>query len=265
MCRPACGIPGVCLALAVVIPVKEADKTVSEPVPKVGSRISLWSRYGNWIIAAAIGIPFFIIDKFVRDISQNPAIHSRAVDSFFLPVHIFGMGWGYGVVIMLLVVFGLLYRRSRPLIVGGELLTGLIAGGILARAFKMSIGRLRPWDSLSPFSFFKDGYSFYSGDVSAAFIFATIISKEYPRQNLRFIGINRALPIIPILSYSTAVLVALQRLYGNKHWASDVYYGAIAGCAVGLLCIYFRRKIGLRQLDNDMDKSPGLTIRSGRS
>jgi membrane-associated phospholipid phosphatase len=260
--QPVCGIPSACLALAVIIPVKEADKTISEPIRKVDSRISLWSRYGHWVVAVAIGIPFFIIDQLVRDIGQNPAIHSRTADSFFLPVHIFGMGWGYAVVIMLLVGYGIAYKRSRPFVIGGELLSGLIAGGILARGFKMSVGRLRPWDSVSPFNFFKDGYSFYSGDVSAAFIFATIISKEYPRQNLSFVGINRDLPLVPILSYSVAILVALQRLYSNKHWVSDVYYGAIAGCAVGLLGICFRRKIGLRQLDNDMKKSPGLIIRS---
>jgi membrane-associated phospholipid phosphatase len=125
--------------------------------------------------------------------------------------------------------------------------------GVVAEAIKISLGRLRPYQSDSPYRFIKGGRSFYSGDVSVNFALATVISKEFPRQHIGFLGIDRYIPLAPVLLYSVAGLVACQRLYSNNHWVSDVYYGALAGYVSGSLAVHFKNKLHLR----------GLTLTSG--
>jgi len=40
-------------------------------------------------------------------------------------------------------------------------------------------------------------------------------------------------PVVGITAYALAAGTALQRLYDDKHWASDVFAGAALGTAVG--------------------------------
>jgi len=64
--------------------------------------------------------------------------------------------------------------------------------------------------------------SFPSGHTCVAFAAATVYAMEY-----------RDRPIIPILSYSAASLIGLSRITENKHWASDVFVGAVLGYLCG--------------------------------
>ena len=138
--------------------------------------------------------------------------------------------------------------------IAGELMAGLAAEAIITEAFKISFGRLRPDQSDSPLKFFKGGRSFFSGDVSTAFTFSTIMAKNYPRQNLGFIGIHHDVPLAPIFVYLAGGLVCLQRLYSNEHWSSDVYFGALDGYAVGSIVYHYGNKMHLK----------GFTILPGR-
>ena len=40
-------------------------------------------------------------------------------------------------------------------------------------------------------------------------------------------------PAVPIISYSAATLVGISRLTEQKHWASDVFVGALLGYVCG--------------------------------
>lgn len=60
--------------------------------------------------------------------------------------------------------------------------------------------------------------SFASGHATAAFAVATVFAKQYSDK-----------PVVQIISYSAASLVALSRMTENKHWASDVLIGAALG------------------------------------
>jgi membrane-associated phospholipid phosphatase len=219
-----------------------------------GRGVSIWRNYFYWIIAAVIGIPLFALDSRIKAFSQNPEIHTKALDFFFVPVHLFGIGVEYAVAIILLVILGFLHKKIKPFLVGGELLAGLLAGGVITRIFKFFVGRIRPCNSASPFDFFQGGFSFYSGDVCTAFVFATIITIEYPTQNLSFIGIRRNLPLLPILLYLATALVALQRIYSNQHWASDVYYGGLISFVIASMTVRYRRilfrHLKIRQIDS---------------
>lgn len=96
--------------------------------------------------------------------------------------------------------------------------TGL-ATQLVTDIFKRSFGRNRPNRSDSPYDFGNEnGYSFFSGHTSAAFSLATVIAEVYKDQ-----------PLVPYLAYGVAALTAYARMHDNKHWASDVLAGAVAG------------------------------------
>jgi len=64
--------------------------------------------------------------------------------------------------------------------------------------------------------------SFPSLHTTSAFSIASVIAEEY--------GNN---PFVPPIAYGLATLTALSRVYDNKHWASDVFFGATVGYFVG--------------------------------
>ena len=64
--------------------------------------------------------------------------------------------------------------------------------------------------------------SFPSGHTTLAFAAATVFAMEY-----------RDRPLVPIISYSAASLIGLSRITENKHWASDVFVGAVVGYLCG--------------------------------
>ena len=132
------------------------------------------------------------------------------------------------------------------MVIAGELVAGLATEAIITEAFKISFGRLRPDQSDSRYKFFKGCRSFFSGDVSTAFTFSTIMAKNYLRQNLGFIGIHYNVPLAPIFVYLAGGLVCLKRLYSNEHWSSDVYFGTLEGYAVGSMVYHYGQNMHLK-------------------
>jgi membrane-associated phospholipid phosphatase len=72
--------------------------------------------------------------------------------------------------------------------------------------------------------------SFPSGHASDAFSIASVFAEMYD---------NRA---VGISAYTIASLVGLQRLYADRHWASDVFAGAVLGTIVGKSVVYLHKK-----------------------
>jgi PAP2 superfamily protein len=64
--------------------------------------------------------------------------------------------------------------------------------------------------------------SFPSGHTTVAFAAATVFALEYKDK-----------PFVPILSYSVATLIGLSRITENKHWVTDVFFGAVLGYYTG--------------------------------
>ena len=95
----------------------------------------------------------------------------------------------------------------------------LIEAGILTAvmtsAVKLSVGRERPDGSGSRFS-----SSFPSGHVSGSFAVASVFGSMY--------GYKAGIPL-----YAFASFVGLSRLSDNKHFLSDVLFGAALGTAIG--------------------------------
>ncbi len=64
--------------------------------------------------------------------------------------------------------------------------------------------------------------SFPSGHTTIAFAIATVLASEYSNTVW-----------VPVLSYTMASLSGISRIYDYEHWASDVFFGAALGYAIG--------------------------------
>jgi membrane-associated phospholipid phosphatase len=163
------------------------------------------------------GILTFALDGDLRIAYRKPAIHGKSADRFFDEIENLGTETPYFFIAPAFLAYGLIEKDERSFRTGGELAVGLMANYGVTGLVKKSFGRKRPYQSDSPDDFFDGGRSFYSGHTATAFTAATILASNYPKQNLGFLGIDRDLPGLPVLAYSAAALVGIQRLYSDVH------------------------------------------------
>ncbi|MCM2267916.1 MAG: phosphatase PAP2 family protein [Elusimicrobiales bacterium] len=105
-------------------------------------------------------------------------------------------------------------------------LQSFLAANAAGTLVKYSAGRARPYAEdgkrrFTPFRFKSARTSFPSGHTTSAFAVASVFSRRC------------ASPAVGISAYALAAGTALQRVYDDKHWASDVFAGAALGTAVG--------------------------------
>lgn len=106
-------------------------------------------------------------------------------------------------------------------------LESLTISGAFAMSLKLATQRPRPFTGESANAWNGPGLknsdpSFPSIHTQSAFSIASVLAEEY--------GDN---PYVPPLAYGLASLTGLARVYDNKHWASDVFFGAAIGYYVG--------------------------------
>jgi len=121
-------------------------------------------------------------------------------------------------------IYGNFAKKTRPCTAAMNALKSYIITSALIQIPKYTLQRQRPFvEPNDSFSWFNglDGTryrSFPSGHTTAAFAFATSFALEY----------NDKKWVAPIC-YSFATLAGLSRIHDNKHWASDVFLGAVLG------------------------------------
>ncbi len=64
--------------------------------------------------------------------------------------------------------------------------------------------------------------AFPSIHAQTAFSIASVIAEEYGN-----------IPFVPSIAYGLASLTVIARIYDNKHWASDVFFGGAIGYFIG--------------------------------
>jgi hypothetical protein len=109
-------------------------------------------------------------------------------------------------------VVGRAIRSPEVRSLGSDLSHAQVVSGVLTRGIKLAAGRTRPDGS--------NQHSFPSGHSSATFATATVLEQHY--------GWKVGLP-----AYTFAVCVAGSRLQENKHFPSDVLFGAALGSVGG--------------------------------
>jgi membrane-associated phospholipid phosphatase len=113
---------------------------------------------------------------------------------------------------LLVYVVGRVRHQSKVSHLGMDLLRAQILTSGLTTGLKYAVGRDRP--DLS------NSHSFPSGHASITFATATVIE--------RHLGWRSS-----ALGYTIASYVAASRLHDNRHWLSDVVFGAAVGAIGG--------------------------------
>ena len=118
----------------------------------------------------------------------------------------------------------LLFPSNRAL--GVKLAYTQIVVTLVVHIIKRSIARVRPFnalESICPHKFEKD-YSFPSGHTAATFSAALVLSTF--------------VPVLQMVWFGAAVVVAFSRIYLGVHYPSDVLAGGMIGVGItGLLLI----------------------------
>jgi membrane-associated phospholipid phosphatase len=110
-------------------------------------------------------------------------------------------------------------------------LESFVVANTVSISFKFATGRARPKRdrgsaSYKPFSFDMSDTAFPSGHATAAFSIASVFADQYERD------------WADVLAYGLACLSAFERINDDKHWASDVFAGAVLGTVVGKSVVY---------------------------
>jgi len=193
-----------------------------------------WDK-SDWTTAAFVaGVTgtFFVLDDEIKDeVQGSRSSTTDDISDIFEP---FGNG-AYAIPVLaglyLYGRFGENDKMERTALLATE---SFLVSGLFSTVLKVSMGRHRPSKGNSADTF--DGpstsnKSFPSGHTTSVFAIATIVANEY-----------EDVPLIAPLSYGIATMTAFSRLNDNKHWASDVVFGAALG--------YFTSKTILRLHSN---------------
>lgn len=119
-----------------------------------------------------------------------------------------------------------LFHSEEGLRTTGLAVQSFMAANAAGTLLKYSAGRARPYAEdgkrrFTPFRFKSSRTSFPSGHTTSAFAVASVFSRRCES------------PLVGVTAYALAAATALQRVYADKHWGSDVFAGAVLGTAVG--------------------------------
>lgn len=114
-------------------------------------------------------------------------------------------------------------------------LESFIVANTVGTAAKIGLGRSRPYTEdgstrYSSFSTDSDHTAMPSGHTISAFSIASVFAEEYEN------------PAVDVIAYGLASMVGIQRMYGDKHWASDVFAGAVIGIVSGKSIVYLHKR-----------------------
>ncbi len=135
---------------------------------------------------------------------------------------------------------GLVFKDHRAADTGYLAASALLQSFLIDNALKSLSGRQRPFVAdgedhwTGPGAFFKrfglNGSEYYgsfpSGHSAAAFSLATVVALQ-----------DRHSGWVPVVAYTLAGGVGLSRVVLDRHWASDVFIGAVIGHFVGRLVV----------------------------
>lgn len=179
------------------------------------------------------GVVLYVQDEKIRDFVQDH--RAASLDGISPTIEKFGNGiYDLG---FLAVYGGSGYITGNEKMQEVSLLSfeSFLVANTIGTVVKSGAGRTRPNEGegsgrFTPFSFDSAHTSFPSGHTTSAFSIASVFADEYES------------PWVGVTAYTLASAVALQRVYDDKHWASDVFAGAALGTVVGKSIVYLHKK-----------------------
>jgi membrane-associated phospholipid phosphatase len=180
----------------------------------------------NALVVGATGGLIFALDTKIKRFAQDH--RSKLSDNFASVGDEFGTVELLGGASLGLYGVGEALQDRRMRNAGLLSLESLALTGLATEAFKRTVGRTRPNHTNSAQDFHGPGLggndSFPSGHTSSAFAVASSLAESYPDSWA-----------VPVSGYGLAALTGFARINDNKHWASDVLFGAALGYGVGKL------------------------------
>jgi membrane-associated phospholipid phosphatase len=161
-------------------------------------------------LAAGGGLAFAVHP--LDDDLNGRLVGSSFWSDFFEPGRIIGYGATQFGTAAATYAWGKTRKEPKVVHLGVDLLRAQIVTQLLTYGVKVAVRRDRPDGS--------GGYSFPSGHASVTFASATVLQ--------RHLGWRAAVP-----TYSVASYVAISRLHENRHFLSDVTFGAALGIVAG--------------------------------
>ena len=187
---------------------------------------------GAALVGTTIGIGF--LDKPIQQWAaglrrRNPGLgdYSRAVSD---------IGGVYeGITFASIATYGFVFKKPKLRTTTALATQAYITSTFWSMLFKAASGRLRPHDidensTMNQPRFHGPFYNlpyggnsaFPSAHTTLAFAAARVYAMEY-----------KNIPAVPVIAYSVAGLIGFSRIIENRHWATDVFAGALLGYACG--------------------------------
>ncbi|HET7292674.1 MAG TPA: phosphatase PAP2 family protein [Vicinamibacteria bacterium] len=176
---------------------------------------TLTSEDSRWIfgIGGAATLLALPLDDSIQQSRFNSELHDSApLDGVFEGGDLAGDWWIQLGAPLGLLACGKLAGRPPVMELGGDLLRAQIVAGTITTALKLATQRERPDGS--------SDLSFPSGHTSAAFATAAVVHGRYGWKP-------------GVVAYAVAAWVGASRINENKHFLSDVTFGAAIGIAAG--------------------------------
>ena len=173
----------------------------------------IFSNNSNQIIlgtAALAALSSTRVDQKIKVYAQDKCLLPEKVSHFG---DMYGGYWAHWIIWSSILSTSILDKEKNNLSEKLEFSTlAMITNGVITELMKRSFGRVRPNGGCCK--------SFPSGHTSHSFTVATIANELYGKQ-------------VGAVAYCLAALVATSRIHDNKHYLSDVIFGAGLGTAVG--------------------------------
>jgi membrane-associated phospholipid phosphatase len=217
--------PALLLLLASASAVRAQPDTLSRALVR---RSEVLTLLGFGVAAAAIARADERLAAWIRGPGvQGPSLNTVA--------RVFNFTGDPGTVVAgaTLYVFGAATQRRHAMDAAVHIGESVVGASVITGVLKMVTGRARPYVSADTnphdwrFGRGRDGgqyQSLPSGHTTAAFAFASAMASETATWTPNWRWVAPA-------GYGAAILVALARMYDDKHWASDVVLGAGIGTA----------------------------------
>jgi membrane-associated phospholipid phosphatase len=176
----------------------------------IGQDLRHLPTYQNALIVGVAGAASLAMLESDADVTRH-ASTVEVIDETLDAGAVIGSGLVQGGAAMATYIIGRATHDTRLAVVGSDLVRAQLITMAFTQGLKLSVGRTRP-----------DGtrYSFPSGHSSATFATASVLQRHY--------GWKAGVP-----AYGLAAYVAASRLSENKHYASDVIFGAALGIVAG--------------------------------
>jgi membrane-associated phospholipid phosphatase len=168
-----------------------------------------------------------LLDKEIRNFSQNPAHRSNFFDNIMEVDDWYGTEKGIFGIAGLTFLYGAVFHSEKTL--KSAIMMGEAAGlaTITTHIFKRIIGRERPYATKNQYIFKglqimdADFHSLPSGHTTCAFALSTVIAGLTDNDLLK------------VLAYIPAFATGYARVYHNMHWFSDAVLGGGIGYFTG--------------------------------